>query len=102
MGKRMNRIKYNYNKPIPSKRFPNHNVQYKLTDDPIIVLTDISDYKHYKDRIIYDPVYFNMQLPYATDCCKMRLRTAKLLLKYSTHGVHLNYKKISIMHTEKP
>jgi len=79
--KRMNRIKYNYNKPIPSKRFPNHNVQYKLTDDPIIVLTDISDYTHYKDRIIYDPVYFNMQLPYATDCCKMRLRTAKLLFK---------------------
>lgn len=67
-----------YDKPIPHREFPNHNVKYEVSFEPLIAFEEFA--VHQKDRIVYSPVYFDLGLPGAVNQCCLRKGTAIKLL----------------------
>ena len=77
----MTQEKLDYGKPIPHREFPLNSVQYEsdAKHDQLITLEQISSYA--ENRIIYEPVYFNLGFAGSVSQCKFREGTADRLLK---------------------
>lgn len=58
-------------KPIPAKKFPDHNVEYENSTELLISIEELASDK--RDRLLYSPVYFSMGIDGATDKCILRL-----------------------------